>query len=91
MAERLLIGTRKGFFDLRRAGASWGVRGHAFRGEPVSMLLRDPADGAIHVALALGHFGVKLHRSRDDGASWQESPAPAFAPASVVRRTPGRA
>jgi len=80
MAERLLIGTRKGLFDLRREGKTWKPRRHVFLGEPVSMVLQDPADGSLLAALALGHFGVKLHRSHDDGASWQEVAAPAFPP-----------
>jgi hypothetical protein len=42
------------------------------------MLLADPRDGALYAAEALGHFGVKLQRSRDGGETWQELPAPAF-------------
>jgi hypothetical protein len=43
------------------------------------MALRDPRDGRLYAALALGHFGVKLHRSDDDGASWREVAAPSYA------------
>ncbi len=78
MNDRLLLGTRKGLFDLRRKGSAWSIANKAFIGEPLSMLLRDPRDGAIYAALALGHFGVKLHRSDDDGASWRELAAPAM-------------
>lgn len=78
MNDRLLLGTRKGFFDLRRAKDGWAVTNKAFLGEPVSMLLRDPQDDAIYAALNLGHFGVKLHRSDDGGATWRELPAPAI-------------
>jgi hypothetical protein len=42
-------------------------------------VLRDPRDGAIYAALDLGHFGVKLHRSDDDGAAWTEIAAPSYA------------
>ena len=88
MSKRLLIGTRKGLLDLHARGESWEMRRHAFRGEPVSAVLQDPADGGLLAALALGHFGVKLHRSRDDGASWQEQTAPAFAPAPAGEKGP---
>jgi hypothetical protein len=44
----------------------------------VSAVLVDPRDGAIYAALRLGHFGVKLHRSDDQGESWSEIAAPAF-------------
>jgi hypothetical protein len=78
MSERLLIGTRKGLFDLRRDHDTWTVAGASFLGDPISMLLADPRDGTLYAAQALGHFGVKLQRSRDNGATWQECPAPAF-------------
>jgi hypothetical protein len=78
MSDRLLIGTKKGFFQLRRAGGSWSIAETSFLGDPISMLLPDPRDGTLYAAQALGHFGVKLQRSRDGGRSWQEIPAPAF-------------
>jgi photosystem II stability/assembly factor-like uncharacterized protein len=79
MSDRLLVATRKGLFDVRRAASGWRIAGTAFLGDPVSMVLRDPRDGAIYAAQALGHFGVKLRRSDDSGATWPEIPAPAFA------------
>jgi hypothetical protein len=44
------------------------------------MTLADPRDGAVYAALEHGHFGAKLHRSRDDGATWQEIATPAYPP-----------
>ena len=79
MSDRLLLGTRKGLFDLRRANGAWSIAHSAFLGQPVSMLLADARDKTIYAALALGHFGVHLHRSADDGKTWQEVAAPAFA------------
>ena len=81
MSDRLLVGSRKGLFDIRRSAAAWDIVHVAHLGDPVSMLLADRRDGSLYAALALGHFGVKLHRSADDGTSWHELPAPAF-PAS---------
>jgi hypothetical protein len=79
MSERILLGTRKGLFDIRRNSRGWEIARTAFLGDPISMLLRDPRDAALYAGQALGHFGVKLQRSRDDGATWRELPAPAFA------------
>jgi photosystem II stability/assembly factor-like uncharacterized protein len=79
MSDRLLLGTRKGLFDLRRRSGTWRIANSTFLGQPVSMLLADPRDKTLYAALALGHFGVHLHRSTDDGQSWQEIAAPAFA------------
>jgi hypothetical protein len=78
MRDRLLVGTKKGLFKLRRDGGGWKIAATHFLGDPISMLLADPRDGALYAAVALGHFGVKLQRSRDGGESWQELSAPAF-------------
>jgi hypothetical protein len=78
MRDRLLIGTKKGLFELRRAHDKWSIASTHFLGNPISMLLHDPRDDALYAAEALGHFGVKLQRSRDDGATWREIPTPAF-------------
>lgn len=78
MSERLLIGTKKGLFELHRARGTWSIAATRFLGDPISMLLHDPRDGTLYAAEALGHFGVKLQRSRDEGVSWHEIPAPAF-------------
>ncbi|HET7879363.1 MAG TPA: hypothetical protein VFL55_00655 [Acetobacteraceae bacterium] len=78
MSDRLLVGTKKGLFELQRARGTWSIVRMRFLGDPVSMLLHDMRDGALYVAEALGHFGVKLQRSNDGGENWQELPAPAF-------------
>ena len=67
MSDRLLVGTKKGLFELRHARGTWTIDGTRFLGDPISMLLHDPRDGALYAAEALGHFGVKLQRSRDGG------------------------
>ncbi len=73
------IATRKGLFRLRRGVAGWAIEGPpAFLGEPVSALLTDPRDGTRYAALRLGHFGCRLHRSADGGATWTEIAAPAY-------------
>jgi hypothetical protein len=78
MSDRLLTATRKGLFEFRPDGEDWVQDRVWFLGSPVSMTLRDPRDGALYAALHLGHFGVKLHRSDDDGASWQEIATPSY-------------
>ena len=78
MAEDLLIATRKGLFVLDSGDAEAAPRCLGFLGDPVSSVLHDPRDGSLYAALNLGHFGHKLHRSDDFGASWQELTPPAF-------------
>ena len=78
MPQTLLVGTRKGLFVVRGSGTRWDIGEPHFVGEPVTQVLADPRDGTWYAALRLGHFGVKLHRSSDQGASWQAVGAPAF-------------
>lgn len=78
MSERIHVATRKGLFLLERGARGWDVAAVSFLGDPVSMVLHDGRDGTLYAALALGHFGAKLHRSDDLGRSWTEVRAPAF-------------
>jgi hypothetical protein len=78
MNDRLLVGTKKGLFEVRRQRGDWSIARTCFLGDPISMLLADRRDGALYAAQALGHFGVKLQRSRDQGETWLELSAPAF-------------
>lgn len=80
MSPTLWLGTRKGLFKVQREGKRWDISEAHFLADNVSMLLRDSRDGALHVALDHGHFGAKVHVSRDGGATWQESGVPAYPP-----------
>jgi hypothetical protein len=87
MANELYVGTRKGLMEYRQAGGEWRLHRTSFVGEPVSSVLPDARDGTLYAALNLGHFGVKLHRSEDGGATWRELPAPAY-PAGMESDSP---
>lgn len=78
MDRRLLVATRKGLFQMLRDDGAWRLETVSFLGDPVTAVLPDPRDGQLYAALNLGHFGVKLHRSADGGATWQECAAPAY-------------
>jgi hypothetical protein len=94
MSERLFVATRKGLFTVERADRGWTIAQAAFVGDNVPMVLPDPRDGSVYAALDLGHFGGKLHRSRD-GVSWEECAVPTYPPkpddevdVDPVRQTP---
>lgn len=75
----LWVGSRKGLFRYDETATGWQVAGQpAFLAAPVTMLLDDPRDGTLYVALSHGHFGCKLHRSSDRGESWVELAAPSY-------------
>jgi hypothetical protein len=78
MALKLLVGTRKGLFMLEDGLGGWAITRHDFIGTPVTSLLHDARSGMYYAALNHGHFGVKLHRSDDGGAIWEELAPPAF-------------
>lgn len=80
MSDRILAATRKGLFTIARAGNEWRVTSAAFVGDHVSMALADGRSGAWYAALFHGHFGCKLHRSRDSGITWEECVVPAYPP-----------
>jgi len=76
---RILVATRKGLFFVEPgASGRYAVARASFLGDRVTMVLPDRRDGALYASIGHGHFGVKLHRSRDGGATWEECAAPAY-------------
>jgi len=75
MAQRILVGTRKGTFLVEKEGSRWRARlaGHA--GVGVSFAARDPNTGRIWALLGHGHWGAKLSCSDDGGTTWADAPA----------------
>lgn len=84
MSDRILVATRKGLFQLRRKSAAgrvhWDITHADFLGDHLTMALPDPRDGTFYTALYHGHFGCKMHRSRDGGATWSECGTPSYPP-----------
>jgi photosystem II stability/assembly factor-like uncharacterized protein len=80
IVKPLLISTRKGLFEAHHDGARYVISAPHFGGIQVSFTMVDPRDGAWYAALNHGHFGVKLHRSDDRGATWIELAAPTYPP-----------
>ncbi|MGE0431211.1 MAG: exo-alpha-sialidase [Planctomycetota bacterium] len=79
MSDRLHIATRKGLFTFTRAASGqWKVAHTNFLGARCCLVMRDPRDGSVYAALEHGHFGGKLHRSTDDGATFTEIAVPAY-------------
>src|SRR5438552_13530870 len=70
----LWVATRKGLFGIEGIE----IRNVSFLGVPVTQVL--PTEGSLIAAVGHGHWGVKLHRSTDNGATWQEIPAPKYPP-----------
>jgi hypothetical protein len=94
MTETIFVATRKGLFTLERAagGGGFAIKQTSFLGDPVTMMLPDGRDGSLYASIGHGHFGVKLQRSRDGGATWEQCAAPAYPkkPDDVDDRDPVR-
>ncbi len=85
MKNNLLVSTRKGLIAYKRAGNTWQVDRVSFQGIPVSIAYVDERDGTWWACLDHGHWGTKLHRSKDAGANWEEVAAPAFPEGEEVK------
>lgn len=74
MSDRILVGTRKGTFIIEKRQGGWkpSLSGHAGAGS--NFVARDPHTGTLWALLGHGHWGAKLSRSRDGGATWQDAP-----------------
>lgn len=80
MATRILVSTRKGLFTLQRSAGRWTIVRSDFLGDNACLALDDPHSGTQYTVLYHGHFGTKLHRSRDRGTTWEEIAVPAYPP-----------
>ena len=80
MSNSFFVGTRKGLFRFDRTATGWKQAVTAFLGAQVPMLLSDARDRRLHAAVEHGHFGTKMHRSEDSGATWEELDPPTYPP-----------
>lgn len=78
MSTRCHVATRKGLFTLERGSSGWNVEQVSFLGDNCTLVTHDPRTGNLFAALDHGHFGVKLHRSEDGGATWTAIAAPRY-------------
>jgi photosystem II stability/assembly factor-like uncharacterized protein len=86
-SDRLILGTNKGLLIFEENGSGWRMTCEAHRAIPVSYAMTDPRTDTLWALLDHGHWGTKLQRSRDKGASWEEVPAPKFP--EGAERAPG--
>ncbi len=73
MSKRVLIGTRKGTFAAEKVKDTWQCRLIGHSGAGVNYVAKDPHQGTLWAALGHGHWGAKLSRSDDDGATWSDA------------------
>ena len=80
MSKRCHVATRKGLFTVERGPAGWAIERTHFLGDNCTLAMHDPRTGYLFATLNHGHFGIKLHRSEDNGGTWTEIAAPQYPP-----------
>ena len=90
MSTRLHVATRKGLFSLDRGESGWSISRVSFLGDNCTIVMHDPRNGDLLASLNHGHFGIKMQRSRDGGATWSEVATPKYPekPADYVPKVP---
>lgn len=74
----IYAGTRKGLFQFDKNGSGWHQTREWFLGDSVPAVLSDDRDQMLYVAVEHGHFGTKMHRSKNAGDSWEELDPPQY-------------
>ena len=80
MSDRCFIATRKGLFTVDRRASKWSISKAAFVGDNATLVLHDPRSGNLFTTLNHGHFGIKVHRSENQGETWSEVGTPQYPP-----------
>lgn len=75
---KLLLGTAKGLIVFEKKMRSWRIQSVHFTGFPVSMVYVDTRTQTWWAGLPHRHWGQKLHRSTDEGKTWQQVNTPRY-------------
>ena len=76
--DRILIATRKGLFEARKRDGQWALDDPKLPGKTLAYAVRDPRNGSVWASIDHGHWGCKMARSKDDGATFEETPPPKY-------------
>jgi len=84
--KTLLVSTRKGLITFKRnSDRKWRFSKIDFLGLPVSMCHIDRTSNTWWACLDHGHWGCKLHRSSDEGKTWNEIAPPQYPEGELVK------
>jgi len=78
MKKKLLVGTNKGLIILHKKAEGWKIVKDEFMGLPVSLPFVDERTNTWWACIAHKHWGQKLHRSTDEGQTWEAINAPKY-------------
>jgi hypothetical protein len=81
----ILLATRKGLLFVEPTATGSRLTREVFPGVPVAYAAADPRTGVLWATLDHGHWGQKLQRSRDGGATWEEVAAPKYPEGAEIK------
>lgn len=81
---KLLVGTGKGLVEFDKYKDKWQLVKVHFPGYPVSALLVDERNHCWWACLAHRHWGQKMHRSFDEGKTWEAVPCPVYPAGALI-------
>lgn len=73
---KAFIASRKGLLVYKQSASSWKLERTHFDGVKTSYVSYDPFGKRVWVGMAHGHWGPKLHMSKDKGKTFQEIALP---------------
>jgi hypothetical protein len=85
--RKILVGTAKGLVRIEEQG-TWKITKVDFLGFPISFVYVDERTNTWWLAIAHRHWGPKLHRSLDQGQSWEAVSLPKYPSDTEIR--PGK-
>ena len=84
LEQKILAGTSKGLVVFTNK-KDWRVAQVHFTGFPVSFVFVDNRTQTWWVGLAHRHWGQKMHRSVDQGRSWEQVATPVYPEGTVIK------
>ena len=83
--DHLLISSRKGLITYSKSNGHWKYDSLHFKGIPVCLSFHDKARDVLWAFQDHGHWGIKIHKSGDFGATWQEVSAMKYPEGAEVK------
>jgi hypothetical protein len=85
VAEKLILGTRKGAFVFERSKDGFRLAARAHEGIPVPYAALDERTQSLWCSLDHGHWGQKLSRSRDLGKTFEAVEPPTYPEGAEIK------
>ena len=76
--NKLILGTRKGYYILQQTNGKWEMTHSGLPGIPVQYAMQDHRSGKLWLLTDQGHWGPKVYVSLDEGKTLENRDAPMY-------------